>query len=64
MGSINNDFGYLSYNNRYADLLFEVIIRRYDAAKAIVLSTNNVFDEWTEVFLMPPASSPPSSSVG
>lgn len=45
-----DEVGYLSYNNRYADLLFEVITRRYEAGKAIVLSTNKVFDEWTEVF--------------
>jgi DNA replication protein DnaC len=40
-----------SYSSRYADLLFEVVTRRYDAHKPIVLSTNKAFSEWLEVFL-------------
>ena len=45
-----DEVGYLSYDNRYADLLFEVVTRRYDAATPIVLSTNKAFAEWSEVF--------------
>jgi DNA replication protein DnaC len=45
-----DEVGYLSYDNRYADLLFEVVTRRYDAHKAILLSTNKAFAEWSEVF--------------
>jgi len=45
-----DEVGYLSYNSRYADLLFEVVTRRYDAHKPIVLSTNKAFSEWREVF--------------
>lgn len=45
-----DEVGYLSYDSRYADLLFEVVTRRYDAGKAIALSTNKVFEEWSEVF--------------
>ena len=45
-----DEVGYLSYNNRYADLLFEVVTRRYDAQKPILLSTNKAFTEWSEVF--------------
>jgi len=45
-----DEVGYLSYNNRYADLLFEVVTRRYDAHKPILLSTNKAFSEWSEVF--------------
>jgi DNA replication protein DnaC len=45
-----DEVGYLSYNSRYADLLFEVVTRRYDAGKPIVLSTNKAFSEWGEVF--------------
>lgn len=45
-----DEVGYLSYSNRYADLLFEVVTRRYDAQKSIVLSTNKAFSEWSEVF--------------
>jgi DNA replication protein DnaC len=45
-----DEVGYLSYSNRYADLLFEVVSRRYDAHKPIVVSTNKAFSEWSEVF--------------
>ncbi len=45
-----DEVGYLSYDNRYADLLFEVVTRRYDAEKPILLSTNKAFSEWSEVF--------------
>ena len=34
-----DEVGYLSYDNRYADLLFEVVTRRYDAERAIMLTT-------------------------
>jgi DNA replication protein DnaC len=45
-----DEVGYLSYDSRYADLLFEVVTRRYDAQKPILLSTNKAFSEWSEVF--------------
>lgn len=45
-----DEVGYLSYDTRYADLLFEVVTRRYDAQKPILLSTNKPFSQWTEVF--------------
>jgi DNA replication protein DnaC len=45
-----DEVGYLSYSSRYADLLFEVVTRRYDAHKPVVLSTNKAFSEWSEVF--------------
>lgn len=45
-----DEVGYLSYDSRYADLLFEVITRRYDGPRSIVLSTNKPFAEWSEVF--------------
>jgi DNA replication protein DnaC len=45
-----DEVGYLSYNNRYADLLFEVVTRRYEGPRSIVLSTNKPFAEWSEVF--------------
>jgi DNA replication protein DnaC len=45
-----DEVGYLSYDNRYADLLFQVVTRRYDANKAILVSTNKAFSEWSEVF--------------
>jgi DNA replication protein DnaC len=45
-----DEVGYLSYSSRYADLLFEVVTRRYDASKPILLSTNKAFNDWAEVF--------------
>lgn len=45
-----DEVGYLSYDNRYADLLFEVVTRRYDANKPVLLSTNKPFAQWSEVF--------------
>ncbi len=45
-----DEVGYLSYDSRYADLLFEVVTRRYDAHKPLLLSTNTAFAEWGEVF--------------
>jgi DNA replication protein DnaC len=45
-----DEVGYLSYSNRYADLLFEVVTRRYEQHKPIALSTNKAFAEWSEVF--------------
>nr|WP_257792805.1 MULTISPECIES: ATP-binding protein [Sorangium] len=41
---------HLSYDSRYADLLFEVVTRRYDAQKPLLLSTNKAFADWGQVF--------------
>jgi DNA replication protein DnaC len=45
-----DEVGYLSYDSRYADLLFEVVTRRYEGPRSIVLSTNKPFSEWSQVF--------------
>ena len=45
-----DEVGYLSYDTRYADLLFEVVTRRYQQRSSIVLTTNKVFGEWNDVF--------------
>lgn len=45
-----DELGYLSYDNRHADLLFEVVSRRYAADKPTVISTNRGFGEWGKVF--------------
>ena len=39
---------YLSYSNRHADLLFELISRRYEH-KSTLITTNRAFKEWHEV---------------
>jgi len=44
-----DEVGYLSYSNRHADLLFELISRRYEN-KSTVVTTNRPFAEWREVF--------------
>ena len=44
-----DELGYLSYSDRHADLLFEIVNRRYEQ-KPIVMTTNRPFSEWGEVF--------------
>ncbi|MEJ8852873.1 IS21-like element helper ATPase IstB [Variovorax rhizosphaerae] len=44
-----DEVGYLSYSNRHADLLFELVSRRYQQ-KSTVVTTNRAFAEWGEVF--------------
>lgn len=44
-----DEVGYLSYSNRYADLLFELVNRRYEH-KSTIVTTNRPFAEWREVF--------------
>jgi DNA replication protein DnaC len=44
-----DEVGYLSFDDKSADLLYEVINRRYER-KSVVLTTNRPFKEWNEVF--------------
>jgi DNA replication protein DnaC len=44
-----DEVGYLSYSNRHADLLFELITRRYEQ-KSTLVTTNRAFAEWSDVF--------------
>lgn len=44
-----DEVGYLRYGNRHADLLFEIVNRRYEA-KPTIITTNRPFAEWGEVF--------------
>ena len=46
---IIDEVGYLSYGNRHADLLFDIINRRYEL-KPTIVTTNRPFAEWSEVF--------------
>ncbi len=45
-----DEVGYLSYDVRHADLLYEVISRRYNNKRSIVLTTNKPFAEWSTTF--------------
>jgi DNA replication protein DnaC len=44
-----DEVGYLSYSNRHADLLFQLVSRRYEN-KSTAITTNRPFAEWREVF--------------
>ena len=45
-----DEVGYLAYDTRYADLLFEVVTRRYQLRRPLILTTNRAFTEWNQVF--------------
>ena len=44
-----DEIGYLAYDAHAADLLFQVVSRRYEQ-KSIVLTTNLAFKEWNTIF--------------
>jgi DNA replication protein DnaC len=44
-----DEVGYLSYSNRHADLMFELVSRRYQK-RSTRITTNRPFAEWREVF--------------
>lgn len=44
-----DEVGYLAYDAQAADLLYEVVNRRYESG-AIVMTTNRAFKDWNEVF--------------
>lgn len=44
-----DEVGYLASTGKHADLLFEVITRRYEL-KSTIVTTNKVFREWNQVF--------------
>jgi DNA replication protein DnaC len=44
-----DEVGYLSYSNRHADLMFELVSRRYQV-RSTLITTNRPFAEWHEVF--------------
>lgn len=46
---ILDEVGQLSYSNRHADLLFQVIAQRYEK-KSTCITTNRPFAAWSEIF--------------
>ena len=44
-----DEVGYLSSDDKAADLLFEVINRRYER-KPLIITANRPFQEWNQVF--------------
>ncbi len=44
-----DEIGYLSYSNRHADLLFDIISRRYKK-RSTIITTNKPFVEWDQIF--------------
>lgn len=44
-----DELGYLTYDNRAADLLFQVVSRRYER-RSILVTTNLAFKEWGTIF--------------
>ena len=44
-----DEIGYLSYDARNADLLFQVVSRRYER-RSLVLTTNLAFSDWPTIF--------------
>ena len=44
-----DEVGYMSYDNKYADLLYEVISERY-LKNSTIVTTNKAFTEWGEIF--------------
>lgn len=44
-----DEVGYLAFDNRNADLLFQVVSRRYEK-KSLVMTTNLAFKEWHTIF--------------
>lgn len=45
-----DELGYIAYGNRHADMLFEVVNRRYEMGRSIIVTTNRAFTEWGELF--------------
>ena len=46
---IVDEVGYLSYDTRFADLLYEIVSGRYERNSTII-TTNKTFGDWKEIF--------------
>ena len=45
-----DELGYVAYGNRHADVLFEVVNRRYESGRPVVVTTNRSFTDWGDLF--------------
>jgi DNA replication protein DnaC len=45
-----DELGYVAAANRHADVLFEVVNRRYEMGRSIIVTTNRAFQEWGDLF--------------
>ena len=45
-----DELGYLSYDDKAADLLYHVVNSRYEQRRSIVLTTNLPFKQWNTIF--------------
>jgi DNA replication protein DnaC len=45
-----DELGYIAYGNRHADVLYEVVNRRHDLGRSIIVTTNRAFKEWGDLF--------------
>jgi len=45
-----DELGYLRYDAQLADLLYEVLSRRYEASASTIITTNKPFSEWNQAF--------------
>lgn len=45
-----DELGYVAYGNRHADVLFEVVNRRYELGRSVIVTTNRAFQEWGDLF--------------
>jgi len=44
-----DELGYLSYDHHAADLLYEIVNRRYER-RSVIVTTNRAFKQWNQVF--------------
>lgn len=47
---VADELGYLAYDNTAADTLFELVSRRHDARRPLVITTNLAFKDWGTLF--------------
>lgn len=45
-----DEVGYMAYGLRHADLLFEIVSRRYERQRPVIVTTNLPFTEWGATF--------------